>query len=345
MAKIKKVVRNSKGEEIKLTDMEQRIANARAVAIKNEAGVDVDTTTLTKILKRTVGPKYFTIKPSDFVPVRVGEGGWANKLKQFTVTENGGSFAEGITNLGRDNSEKPSADVGIDSFDRSVFGWAKQINWNIFELKEAMEAGQWDLITARANSRKRNWDLGIQKVAFLGLEAAKGECRGLYNQKGVKKDTTLITKKISEMTATEFNTMVASILDIYRKNSNYTAQPTHFVIPEDDFNGLVSATSADFPLKTKLEYLKAALKEATGNPNFEVRGNAYGIKANNAKVINVDRYALYNYDEDSIRMDIPVDFNVTLANTVQGFDFQNVGYGRFTGVDGARKQEMIYFDR
>ncbi len=55
-------------------------------------------------------------------------------------------------------------------------------------------------------------------------------------------------------------------------------------------------------------------------------------------------YSLYNYDEESLRMDIPVDYTNTLANSIDNFSFQNVGYGQFTGVLAYRPLELMYFD-
>jgi hypothetical protein len=42
-------------------------------------------------------------------------------------------------------------------------------------------------------------------------------------------------------------------------------------------------------------------------------------------------------------MDIPVDYTNTLANSLDNFNFQNVGYGQFTGVQTYRPLELLYF--
>jgi hypothetical protein len=54
-------------------------------------------------------------------------------------------------------------------------------------------------------------------------------------------------------------------------------------------------------------------------------------------------YTLLNYDEEALRMDIPVDYTNTLANSLDNFNFQNVAYGQFTGVVAYRPLEIFQF--
>jgi hypothetical protein len=54
-------------------------------------------------------------------------------------------------------------------------------------------------------------------------------------------------------------------------------------------------------------------------------------------------YVLLNYDEEALRMDIPLDYTNTLANSLDNFSFQNAGYGQFTGVLAYRPLELLYF--
>ena len=68
--------------------------------------------------------------------------------------------------------------------------------------------------------------------------------------------------------------------------------------------------------------------------------SAYASKAVNG-VKNI--YALYNKSEDALRMNIPVDYTNTMANSTNGFQFENTAYGQFTGVTVIRPKEMIYF--
>jgi hypothetical protein len=60
--------------------------------------------------------------------------------------------------------------------------------------------------------------------------------------------------------------------------------------------------------------------------------------------LSVDRYVMYNYDSDSLAMNIPVDYTSTLANTINGFQWENAAYGQYTSVKAFRPKEVLYFD-
>jgi hypothetical protein len=85
----------------------------------------------------------------------------------------------------------------------------------------------------------------------------------------------------------------------------------------------------------------------TGNKSFKILPCRYGDEAVNAGYLNgasgIQRYVLLNYDEESVKLYIPVDYTNTLANSLDNFSFQNVGFGQFTGVLAVRPQEMYYF--
>jgi hypothetical protein len=333
-------VLNSNGHPIVLNDMEQRRVeiNQRAV---NSLGYEINVTTLTTIMKKITEQKFFQIAPADYLPVKVGEGAWSSNLVTYRSFALGDDFSTGIINTGANNGRLASADAGVDSLTIKVNNWAKSIGWSLFDLQLASKSGNWDLVTAKENARKKNWDLGIQKIAFLG--SGNSNCLGLYNQSGVTINAgSVIPVSISSMTTTQFRAFLEALLPAYRLNCAYTAWPTHFIIPESDYNGLAAPPDATYPLKSKLEILVDALKVITNNPNFKVLPNAYGIAANSG--LSKDRYILLNYDEESVRMDIPVDYTNTLANSLDNFSFTNVGYGQFTGVLAYRPLEMLYLD-
>ncbi len=170
--------------------------------------------------------------------------------------------------------------------------------------------------------------------------------RGLLNLATVNSNTVLITKYISAMNTTEFNAFTQGVIDAYRVNNNFTAYPTHFIIPELDYNGLVAPVSENFPMVDKLTYLTNAFKVASQNPNFKILPNFYGDKTNNSTVtgLNKNRYVLHRYDQDSFSMHIPVDYTSTQQNSINNFNWQNIGYGQFTGVNTYRSPEILYFD-
>lgn len=335
-------VYNSTGQLIKLGDREQRIANSiQRQIINNDLGYDVDITTLTTIIKKVTEQKFFEIAPADYLPVRVGEGSFSQQLLTYRSFDVTGSFANGVINLSKTNGRLATADAGVDAIAIAIQNWAKEINWTLFEIEQATKANSWDLITAKAESRLKNWQLGIQSVAFLGLDGV-GSCLGLLNQ-AVTTNTDLLLNPISSLSPNDLKYFCANVLNVYRANNNRTAWPTHFIIPESDYLGLAAPSSADFPLKSALQVLEETFQTMTKNKNFKIMPLAYCDGAYNTTDSANQTYVLLNYDEASIRMDIPVDYTSTLANSVNNFSFANVGYGQFTGVMAYRPLEMLYF--
>lgn len=336
---------NSKGEKVLLNAQEQRMADYNQQII-NSLGFDIDVTTLTTIVKRIVDQKFFEIAPAEYMPIRVGEGSWSSQLLTYRSFNIADDFETGVVNTASSNGRLADADAAVDSVPVKVINWAKSIGWTLFDLQQALKAGNWDMIAAKEKARKKNWDLGIQKMAFLG-SANDSTVKGLLTQSDVTSNTALITEYIYGMTAAEFNTFCAGLYQAFRSNCNYSARPTHFIIPEIDFNGLATFPDATYPLKTKLQLLEEAMKTLTQNPNFKILPLSYADQTNNVGLVATlgkNRYTLLNYDEDSVRMDIPVDYTATMANSINGFQFNNVGYGQFTGAKAYRPKEVLYFD-
>lgn len=347
------VIRNSKGEPIVLTEKEkyhaawtQKLVNER---FGNALGYEVPITTLTTIVKKVSEQKFFEIAPSDYIPIRVGEGSWSSNLTTYRSFDVGDIFESGIINTGSTNTRLSVSEAGVDALNIKVYNWAKAIGWSIFELQEAAKSGNWDLVTAKEESRKRNWDLGIQRVAFLGARGSNsttGTCLGLLNQVGITFNTTLITAELNTLTPAQLSTFQQLSIQAYRKNCNYTAFPTHFIVPESDYNGMVAQASPTYPMKSILELLEAGFKTITRNPNFKILPLAYADVANAGGSLNslaaTAQYAFLNYDDKSLRMDIPVDYTNTLANSIDNFNFSNAGYGQFTGALAYRPAELFY---
>lgn len=349
---MKTQILNSKGEPVVLTAAELARAAAlqaqlKTLEITNALGYEINITTLTAISKSIVEQKFFTVAPADYLPVRVGENAWSSQITTFLDYQLAGDFESGVLNTGASNSRLAEADAGVSPVTNKVVNWAKGINWTLFDLKLAAQSGNWDIVTSKERARKRNWDLGIQEIAFWGSKSDTG-VKGLLTQSGVNSNTSLITGKISAMDATHFSTLVQGLIDAYRVNNNRTTYPTHFIMPESDYNGLavlVPGSAGTFPVPM-FDYLLAAFKLITRNPNFKILPCAYADEAQNVNISGLDknRYTLLNYDEDSLRMDIPVDYGNTLQNTLNGFQFNNVGYGQYTGVIAFRPLEMLYLD-
>jgi hypothetical protein len=352
------VVLGDDGKPVLLNEEEQYYAQALQQEVndrwyyklKNSLGYEIPITTLTAISKKISDQKFFEVRPSEYIPVRVGEGMWSAQLTTYRSYDIGDAFETGMINMGMGNGRLAQADAGIDALNIQVNNWAKEIGWTIFELEQAARSGNWDIVAQKEKARKRNWDLGVQRIAFLGANSNNqvgGPILGLLNQgPTITTNTSVITKAISSMTSAELKTFQATILKTYRANCSFTAWPTHFVIPETDYDGLAAQASADFPVKSVLALLEEAFKLTTRNPNFKILPLAYADAGNHASVEGIagkQVYTLLNYDDESIRMDIPLDYTNTLANSINNFAFNNVGYGQFTGVLAYRPAEMMYF--
>lgn len=333
---------NSKGEKVMLNARETAVARALEIEKSeylNALGIDIPITTLTTAIKSVSEQKFYKIAPADYMPVVVGEGAFSTNLLKYTSFNMGGDFEQGLIHTSTHNAQLAQADAGVEGVQIPVINWAKGLSWNLFEVQQAAKTGNWDLITEKEKARKTNWDLGIQKAAFLGI--ASVGAKGLLNQDGVTSDITTITKPIKAMSAAEYQSFVGSIYAAYREHCDYTAEPDVFIIPESDYNGLAAAVDPNFPIKTKLEYLKDAFRLIVGH-EVEIKKLAYADAARSG--LNVQRYVLLHKDADSLAMNIPVDYTATLANSINGFHWENAAYGQFTGVKVFRPKEVLYFD-
>lgn len=348
-------IKNARGERILLNAKETYQSKwlARQLHSKfgsigekfnNALGYEVQITTLTTIMKRITQQKFFEVPPADYLPIRVGEGTWSTNLTTYRSFDIADAFETGIINTGGQNSRLATADAGVDALNIKVFPWAKAIGWSIFDLEFAAKSGNWDLVAQKEKARKRNWDLGIQKVAFIGMSGnngVNGQCLGLLNQSGITTNTSVITAPISSYSTSQLKTFCATVIEAYRSNCNRTAWPTHFIIPESDYNGLASQASPDFPIKSTLQLLEETFMVITRNKDFKILPLAYCDSAYSG--FSYQQYVLLNYDEESIRMDIPLDYTNTIANSLDNFGFQNAGYGQLTGVLAYRPSELLYF--
>lgn len=361
MAK-KYVVLNSDGKPVTLSkqekhnvkwlsnQLESRVGQLPNTPMLNSIGYEVAITTLTQIHKKISEQKFFEVKggPAAFIPMPVGNAPFSQQITTFRSFDAAEQFETGIINSGSPSSRLAQADAAVDALNIKVYPWAKGIAYSIFDLEFAARSGNWDLASAKEKSRKRNWDLGVQRLAFLGargLNGSSGTCLGLLNQPGVTINTSVITSAISGLAVGPLKTFVATLMEAYRSNCNRTAWPNRFVIPESDYNGMASQASADFPIKSVLQLLEEAFKLIAGD-DFKILPLAYADQAYHADVASIagkQVYTLYRADEESLRMDIPLDYTTTLANSLDNFSFQNAAYGQFTGVLAYRPLEMMYF--
>jgi hypothetical protein len=333
--------------------LKNQYGNHPQTPFMNALGYEVAVTTLTTVVKKVSEQSFYEISPAEAFPVVVGQGTYSSNLTTFRSFSAGDEFESGVINTGSNNARLAQSNAAVDSLNIKVNNWGKGYGWTIFDLELAAMSGNWDLVSALERSRKENWDLGIQRVAFLGARGqngAGGSCLGLFNQAGIAFNGSLITQSISSMTYTQLATLQQGLIKAYQINNGYTRMPSHFIIPTDDFNGLAAQTSPQFPIKSTLQVLEEGFKIITRKPDFKILPNAYASVSNAGGAVlsgvsgqvATGLYTLLNYDEQALRMDIPLDYTTTLANSLDNFMFQNAAYGQFTGVLAYKPLEMLY---
>ena len=321
----------------------ERFMNANGDIAQTSLGFQYAIDTLTYIRKQTVDQKFYEIDFAEIIPTAVGEATFYQNITTNLVMNAFGDFDNGDLNEGSANTRLSGVDVGVSSFTQVIKNWAIATSYTLIEVQQALASGNWDVVEKRQKARKKMWDLGLQKIAFLG-HAKDTRIMGIYNQSTVNSNTAVITKAIGGMTYSEFSAFVAAFYQAYRANSNYTSRPTHWLMPESTFNGLMVPVSSQYPSGgSMIEWLEKALAVLNGKP-IKIIPLIYGQAAFNGTLTSNERHVLFNSNEDSILLDIPCDLTVTNPNSVNNFQFEDAGYGQYSGVQVYRPLEILYFD-
>ncbi len=339
-------IMNSKYPGIKFRGME--LMNANGDIATTGLAYQYATDRLTYIRSKIVEQTFYTVAPADFVDVIVGEGAWAGSIITNMTIKTAGSFSAGKVNTAGHNARLNVADASVAPFSTPTMPWATANEYSIIDVNMAMFGGNWDIVEMKHRSRKTMWDLGIQNIAFLGDPDDLVNFPGLYSQANVNSNLTAITKKISAMTYTEYDAFVQALIAAYLTNTNQTAWPDTFLIPQDDFAALGGAVSSQYPMISKIEWLQRMFDQIVPGKKVKIAPLAYGMAAYNKTTVNVGtgkaRYILMKKNIDTAFMEIPVDFTVTAAGSYNNFNFQDVAYGQYSGVSALKPREILYFD-
>ena len=294
----------------------------------------------TEIIKQT----FYEVAPADFIPVDVGEAAYASEIVSNLEFAIGGDFFAGDTSANGNMGKISNVNVGLTPLRIPTQFWIKGVLWNIIEIKQAAQYKRWDVVAARMESLKKDWDLGIQEVAFLGHPRIT-TMPGLINNSDLTPNTTLITTPISEMSTAEFKAFVAGILKAYWAYSNNTVLPDTFVLPMNDYLGLGDFVSDLDVRMSKIEYLTKLFTQMTGNANFKIQGLAYcQSEINASRGIEKNRYVLYRKDPKTLKMGIPVDFTMFAPNTADETQWAQRAMGQYSGVLMTKPLEVLYLD-
>lgn len=300
---------------------------------------------LTYIRSRIVEQSFYEVQPAEYLDVIPGEGAFSAQIITNATIKTAGGFGQGKLNTGNGNARLATADAAVTPFYTLVRNWALAVEYSIFDVQQSLFAGNWDIIEAKHRSRKMDWDLGIQAIAFLGDLDDLTNYPGLYTQSTVNVNSSVITGNISAMSAADFQTFVAAILGAFLANCNQTRWPNTFVMPQDDYAGMAAAASSTYPNISKMSYLQQAFDAIVPNGKVKIMPSAYGMTAyNTAAGIGKQRYILYRQDIDTLFMELPVDYQVTAVGTLNNFNYQDVAYGQFCGVTVLKPLEVLYFD-
>lgn len=309
--------------------------------ISNSFGAEQAITTLTYIAKEVSEQKFYQVTPSEYIPVKAGSGAFMTNILNWTSFDLSDDFETGYTGQATNGSGIPLVDTALDKVTTPIENWNKAIEYSILQLNQYNQGNQiLDLVSQKEKSRKKNYDLGIQKTVFLGSQS-KG-WKGLVNLP-CNVNSSLMTTQISKMSADQLNAFAAGLIAVFRQNNNFTAYPDILAIPETDYNGLGSASSSQFPLMSKIEFLEKAFSMITMKP-FKIKPLSYLIAANSSGVLARDRYMLYCKDEDSLVYNVPVPYTSTQAQSFDGYTFRNIGYAQVSPVTLIKPLEVLYLE-
>lgn len=320
-----------------------QLTNANGAIDPSTAGYNYVTEVLSEIRSQVIKQKFYRVAPAEYMPVDVGEAAWKTEIVQNLSYDLAGGFFDGDVDTMTGNGRLANVDTFLKPIRQPTVVWAKGVQWNISEISQAA-AGNWDIVSDKMESLKRNWDLGIQEVAFLGHPDIT-TMTGLLNNSEVTINTTLIPVSLSSMSETQFTTFLAGILSAYWENSKATELPNTFLLPTDDYLGLSVPYSSTFPGISKLEYMLNTFRKMTRNPNFEVKPLAYcQDDYNSVRSISKNRYVLYNNAPEVLKLSIPVDFTMYDAGTSNNIFWQQPAVAQYSGVLINRVPEVLYLD-
>lgn len=304
----------------------------------NDAGYgDIDITLLTLIEREISQQKFYRVDPEKYIPIDHTQGGWNDYitvLRNYANVE--GDIDGWIRGQDTDNARRGQVGVKLDSVPVKIHNMNKMVSYSLFELRQSMETQVWNIVTEKERARKLDHDIAVQSALLQGSSSFKG----LLNQSEVNTNTTILTKKISEMSSTEFKTFLSTVFAEYFKASGNTVMPDTFVIPMSDFMGLGVAVDEQYPVFTTMwTRLNDVFKQMTGNQNAEVIPLVYcEPEFNNGNY----KYVLYRKDFDTLRAYNPYTYNVVQGATVDGINYQNTAFSRMSDVFVNRPAEMLY---
>lgn len=321
-----------------------RVNNAVAFANPNTIGLEQNLTTLTQLLANVQRQKFYTLNGqalTDFIPIEMGTGAYARQLTQFAVAQVGDNFETGIVQPGNAINKDANVDIAVDTISiRNNFWRMKYQATNEIVRMAQVNQETFSYIEEQERARLRTFQLGIQKVAFLGTEDGLNE--GLLNLSGVTVNSTIMPANFANMTTQQLVNFATTAMSTYFALTNSTVFPNTMVIPTSDLAGLATYISSTYPVgETRKEFLERAFKAAGAPADFKILHTVYNQTAG---VGGNARYVLYNRDADTLTMYLPKPYTPYPLYPVGSLDMISDAEAQFTGVWAKRPQEILYMD-
>lgn len=320
-----------------------RVNNAVAFANPANFGLEKTLSTLTQIVAGVQRQKFYTVDGAltDYVPMEMGTGAYGQGLFQYTVAQVGDQFETGIVQPGNGINKDANVDIVVDgiSIKNNFWRMKYQATKELVEMARA-NAVNFSYIEEQERARLKTYQLGIQKVTFLGTN--DGLNKGLLNLDGVTVNTSLMPADFGTMTVTQLNNFASTAVATFWANTNSTAFPNTLLIPTQALGGLATFISSTYPVgETRKEFLERAFKAAGAPQDFKILHTAYN---NTAGTNGAPRYVLYNRDADVLKMYLPKPYTPYPLYPTGSLDMISDAEAQFTGVWAKRPAEILYMD-
>lgn len=319
-----------------------RVDNAAAFSNPANTGLEQVITTLTQIVAGVQRQRFYTVQGSltDYVPIQVGTGAYAKQLFQYAVAQVGDNFETGIVQVGNGINKDANVDIKVDGITIRNNFWRMKYQ----ATKEILEMGRvnaetFSYIEEQERARLKTFQLGIQKVAFLGTE--DGLNQGLLNQSGVTLNTSLLPASVSAMTLEQLTNFAKTAIATYFANTNSTVFPNTWLMPTADYMSLGVPVNPEFPIGTVREFLEKAFIAAGAPADFRILHTVYN---NTAGTGGRGRHVLYNRDADTLTMYLPKPYTPYPLYPQGSLDMISDAEAQFTGVWVKRPSELLYMD-
>ena len=320
-----------------------RVNNAAAFATPANYGLEQTLTTLTQLVADIQRQKFYTIDGAltDYVPMEIGTGAYGADVRQFTVAQVGDQFETGIAQPGNGINKDANLDIVVDSISIRNNYWRMkyQASKELVEMARA-NAVNFSYIEEQERARLKTYQLGIQRIAFLGTN--DGLNKGLLNLDGVTVNTSLLPAALGSLSVEQLFNFASTAVSTFWANSNSTAFPNTLLIPTQALGGIAVPVSQTYPFgESRRELIERAFKAAGAPQDFKILHTAYN---NTAGTGSTARYVLYNRDADVLKMYLPKPYTPYPLYPTGSLDMVSDAEAQFTGVWAKRPKEILYMD-